>query len=406
MAVIVPRAEDLKRWRKTGGRVLVYGRRKTGKSFFVRNFTEWSEYYFVKRDGGVLDTERRQEVSYEFLKEYLLRSEGKRFVIDEFQRLPTDFLDFLHAYHERLNVTLISSTLWLSSKLLGKGSPILGLFEEFRMGLIDEKDILRFLFTKEKGKEAVEKAVYMREPWLIEMVNGEIRSEMARILREQRNTFVGLIGEIFSEEDRLLKESYLAALTAVSTGKMKSTEIASHLFSRKILKKDDPSMVQSYLRILEQIGLIEKVYVANRRYDQFKISSPALDLYLYLDGKYGFSELDVPQTEIRRVVDEKTPHYVEEFFRTLLSKIYGAKPGKVVEKDYEVDIVLSSFRKPSLVGEVKWKSSIEKDEVRRVEQILNHFKCEKLLIVPDSSALEREPRNIRVLDPASVYELL
>ncbi len=335
----------------------------------------------------------------------MLRSEGgKRFVIDEFQRLPTDFLDFLHAYHEKLNITLISSTLWLSSRLLGRGSPLLRIFEEFRMGLIDEKDILRFLITKEKGREAVEKAVCMREPWIIEMVNGNIRDEMSRMLREQKNTFVGLIGEISSEEDRLLKESYLAVLTAVSTGKVKSTEIASYLFSREILKKDDPSIIQSYLKILGQIGLIEKVSILNRRYDQFKISSSSLDLYL--DGKYGFSELDVPQSEVRRVVDEKTLHYVEEFFRVLLSKLYGAKADKIVEKEHKVDIVLSSFRRPRLVGEVKWKGFVEKDEISRVEQILNRFKCEKVLIVPDSSALEREPKNIRVLDIANIKELL
>ncbi|PSO03898.1 hypothetical protein B9Q13_06125 [Candidatus Marsarchaeota G2 archaeon ECH_B_SAG-G16] len=386
--------------------MLVYGRRKSGKSFFVKNFTSWDEYFFVKRDGGILDTRRMQEISYEFLKEYMLRSEGKRFVIDEFQRLPSDFLDFLHAYHETLKVTLISSTLWLSSKFLGRGSPLLGVFEEFRMGLIDERDVLRFLFEREKGSEVVEKAVYMREPWIIPMVNGEMRDEISRIISEQKNTFASLIEEIFSEEDRLLEESYMAVLTAVSTGKVKSTEISSYLFSRKLIKRDDPSTIQSYLKILEQMGLIEKVHVINRRYKQFKVSSPVLDLYFYLEGKYGFSELEVPQSEIRKVVDEKTPRYVEDFIRTLLSKLYGEKAGKIVEKDYEIDIVLSSFRSTKLVGEVKWKSFVGKHEIRRVEEVLERFNCERVLVVPDFSALEREPKNIRVLDSSSLRDLL
>ncbi|PSN83238.1 hypothetical protein B9P99_00415 [Candidatus Marsarchaeota G1 archaeon OSP_B] len=406
MMVIVTRQEDLNRWKNTGSRVLVYGRRKSGKSFFVKNFTSWDEYFFVKRDGGILDTRRMQEISYEFLKEYMLRSEGKRFVIDEFQRLPSDFLDFLHAYHETLKVTLISSTLWLSSKFLGRGSPLLGVFEEFRMGLIDERDVLRFLFEREKGSEVVEKAVYMREPWIIPMVNGEMRDEISRIISEQKNTFASLIEEIFSEEDRLLKESYMAVLTAVSTGKVKSTEISSYLFSRKLIKRDDPSTIQSYLKILEQMGLIEKVHVINRRYKQFKVSSPVLDLYFYLEGKYGFSELEVPQSEIRKVVDEKTPRYVEDFIRTLLSKLYGEKAGKIVEKDYEIDIVLSSFRSTKLVGEVKWKSFVGKHEIRRVEEVLERFNCERVLVVPDFSALEREPKNIRVLDSSSLRDLL
>jgi uncharacterized protein (DUF488 family) len=46
----------------------------------------------------------------------------------------------------------------------------------------------------------------------------------------------------------------------------------------------------------------------------------------------------VSQSELKRVVNEKTPHYVK-FFRVLLLKIYGAKVGKIVEKEHQVDIV-------------------------------------------------------------------
>ena len=36
--VSTTRYEDLKRWKRAGKWVLVYGRRKTGKSYFVKNF--------------------------------------------------------------------------------------------------------------------------------------------------------------------------------------------------------------------------------------------------------------------------------------------------------------------------------------------------------------------------------
>ena len=53
--VILTRNIDLRRWKKLGDWKLVYGRRKTGKTFFVKNFTEWDEYFFVRRDGVVID---------------------------------------------------------------------------------------------------------------------------------------------------------------------------------------------------------------------------------------------------------------------------------------------------------------------------------------------------------------
>jgi len=401
---IIERKEDMKRWEKIGKRVLVYGRRKVGKSFFVRNFTKWDEYFFVKRDGGILDTKNWKEISYEYLKDLLLR-EKKRIVIDEFQRLPEEFLDFLHANAENLELTLITSTLWLSLKILGKGSPLLGIFEEFKMGLVDERDALRFTFQKERGKEIVEKAVYLREPWLVELMKGETRKEIARILKEEKNTIERLIGEIFREEERFLKEIYIAILTAIACGKNKSTEISSFLFSRKLIPKDDASTIQSYLKILQQIGLIKRIEAINKKFYFYSLSSPLLDLYFYLEGKYGFSETEIPLEEIERVVNEKISFHVEDFFRELFSKIFGLKVGKIIEKDYDVDVVLYSFKRIEAVGEVKWRDFVSRKEVEEIEERLRKFE-KKFLIVPEKKNLEKIPEGIEVIDVEKLKELV
>jgi len=52
MGIVVPRKEadiikSLNEW------LLIYGRRKTGKSFLVRRFIKFDEYYFVSRSGRV-----------------------------------------------------------------------------------------------------------------------------------------------------------------------------------------------------------------------------------------------------------------------------------------------------------------------------------------------------------------
>ncbi len=406
MENIIIRHEDIKRWEKAGNRVIVYGRRKTGKSFFIKNFTKWDEYFFVKRDGGVIDLRNNREVSYEYLKDIILAS-NRKVVVDEFQRLPEDFPDFLHANADKAKLVLIASTLYISRKILSYGSPLLGAFEEFRLDIIDERDILRNLSSSERGPELVEKSVYLREPWIIGLVKGNIREELARILKEEKNTFESLIGEIFIEEERTLTKVYVGILTAVASGKAKSSEISSFLFSKKLIEKDDPSLIQSYLKVLQQIGLIEKVDVYNKRFDHFKISSPLLDLYFYLEGKYGFSELEVPLEEVHRVVDGKLPNHVEHFYRGLLSKHFGLKPFKILDKSVEVDIALGSFKGVDVIGEVKWKDRVERAEIRSIEEKLRMFEAQrKFLIVKSIGSLESYPEGVEVLDPEAVKELI
>jgi len=52
--VSITRYEDLKRWKKIGKWVLVYGRRKIGKSYFVKNFVKHDKYFFIGRGGKIL----------------------------------------------------------------------------------------------------------------------------------------------------------------------------------------------------------------------------------------------------------------------------------------------------------------------------------------------------------------
>jgi hypothetical protein len=57
-------------------------------------------------------------ISYEYLKDLLIREKEKRVIIDEFHRLPEEFLDSLQAYGSELNLVLVTSTFWLSRKIL------------------------------------------------------------------------------------------------------------------------------------------------------------------------------------------------------------------------------------------------------------------------------------------------
>jgi hypothetical protein len=67
---------------------------------------------------------------------------------------------------------------------------------------------------------------------------------------------------------------YEEILKAISDGKNTSTEISSYLFSRKLIPKDNPGLIQRYLEVLRDIGLIDKVEVfGSRKFKYFSYFS-------------------------------------------------------------------------------------------------------------------------------------
>jgi len=397
--VSIIRFSDIERWRLGGRWILLYGRRKTGKTFFIRNYVDYDKYYFVSRSRDIfIDDEK---ISYEtFLRELNRDLEDDRtVVVDEFQRLPDDFLDILHKLGVKGRLILISSTLKLSREYLGGKSPLLGLVKGFRMDLIDERDIMRNMVEYIRDlKRMTEYAIYLREPWLIPLWEDTRERFLEAMLESLRLTVPALIGEIFTEEERGLSIVYEGILRSIADGRRVSGEIASQLYSQHIIPAQNPSLIHPYLNILKEIGILEKVKIFNRRKYYYYHVSPVMDLYYYLDVKYGYSERNIPRRQLMKVLDEKLPMHIEEFIGNLLAKIFGLYREKIIEKDYEVDIALTDFQRLKIVAEVKWRRSLDEDELRRIEDILNRFKCRRILIVPDKGVLKRELKGVEAWD--------
>ncbi|MCS7363944.1 MAG: AAA family ATPase [archaeon GB-1867-035] len=405
---IIPRRIDIKRIQSAGPWRMIYGRRKTGKTFLVENFLSYDRFFFVNRDGTLIDRRNFEKYTYgEFIRLFRELIDEKLIVIDEFHRLPEDFQDFLHSLGVRGRLILITSTLWLAEKLLGRGSPLLGLVYPIRIGLIDERDILLELSKELRGKMLIEACVYLREPSLIPFFKPPLRRFISNFLFENRFFIRELIGEIFTEEERELTNVYEGILKAIASGRNVSTEISTLLFSRGLISKDNPGVLQKYLSILVTMGLLNRVKVyGKKRYRYFHVS-PLFDLHFYLEDKYSYSELDVPVDFIRRVVEVKLPLHVELYIRNLLSKVMGLSYQRIEEKDFEVDIALFEFKRLKLVGEVKWKDYVSRSEVRGLEEKLNRFKgVRRVIVVPDVDVLEREPEEIEVLDVDGIVELV
>lgn len=385
MINIIKRKIEDRKIDNAGNWIFIYGRRKTGKTFYVKNFIKWDEYFFVAKDGSIIYKNENIPFS-EFFRLFKSLLGERKIVVDEFHRLPPIFLDYLHSTGTKGSLILISSTLWLSKKLMETKLPILGLFYDIPFSIIDERDILTNLEIKDKN-ELIEAGVYLREPILISHYKSPVRKFLSKYLIDNKMSIQGLIGEIFREEEKHLSKVYDGIMRAVASGKCISSEISSYLFSRGLIKKDNPGLIQGYLNNLVSMGFFNKEKVLNRKKFMYSHTSPFLDLFFYADEKYGLLETQVPDKFIRGVVDKKLPFHVEYFVKSLTSKIYGMAPIKI--EDPEIDIALVSFKKIKVVGEVKWEK-VTMGDVKKIEEKLGKFDAEKLLIVRNKKGLKSD----------------
>lgn len=400
MDVKIPRDAERARLKNAGNWVLIYGRRKTGKTFYVKKFMKWDEYFFATREGSVMRNDETLTFS-EFFPLFKSLLGEKAIVVDEFHRLPPLFLEYLHSTGgAKGRLTLVSSTLWLSKKLMESKSPLLGLFYNVPFPIIDERDILANLATVSEKKERVEAAVYLREPILIPHYEAPLRGFLPGYLADNKLALGGLVGEIFREEEKHLSDVYTGIMHAVASGKAVSSEISSYLFSRKLIPKDNPGLIQRYLENLVMMGIFEKEQVWGRKKFMYAHTSPLLDLYFYADEKYGLSERQVPDGFILAILDEKLPLHVERFVKALASKAYGLPSVNIDEP--EIDFALTSFKRIKVVGEVKWGKVTAKD-VTETEKKLAQFDAERLLVVPEKAGLPRS-KLLTILEPADLLK--
>ncbi len=390
---------ETKKW------VLIYGRRKTGKTFLVKNFVKFDEYFFIKRDRTIIN---KKVISYEtfieLLKEYI--KNDKTVVIDEFQRLGDEFLDFLHSIGRGGKLILLSSTLYLSKIILSSKSPILGLVAEVQLGIIPLglciKKIQEFGFNKE---ETLELSIFCREPVTIDYIkSGKVaRDIIPEIMLATKNLVPALLGEIFIEEEKQISKIYEGIIRAVSTGKNKAGEIANYLFSKKLIKKESSTMIQQYLKNLIEFGVIKRILIFNKSEYYYDLASPIMKIYFYADEKYNFSE-EASQEKIKSVVLELIPRLVESNIREFLAEKYGLRESIIETKDFDVDGYLLKFKKPEIALEVKWGKMNKDDVLRAVEKLQKINAPKRILFVRDKKGLKDISSSVEIIDAGDLVK--
>ncbi len=404
--MIIKRQEE-KLLKKINKWTLVYGRRKTGKTFLIRNFIDYDEYFFVKRDKTIIVESTGNTINYETFIELFTRliNDGKSVVVDEFHRLGSDFLDYLHYTSKRTSkrgrLLLVSSTFHLANELIGVKSPLLGLLAEFHLGLIKIEDVIKSLPKNTGRKDLVELSILMSEPILIDYYKSGMKAdELRRIfLLTAKYAIPALVGEIFIEEERNLSDIYTGILHAIASGKRSSTEISSYLFSRKLTQKDNPGSVQQYLKNMSEIGLLKRVKVANRKTYLYEHISPIIELFYYCDEKYNISEDNISEDAASQIANLVFPLIVEKSIRSFLARKFGLIENILIEKDFEIDGYLTRYRHCEIALEVKWKNTIDLADIKRAEEVLSKVEAkQRLLFVPDKRKVKYHSNIVKIVD--------
>ena len=342
--------------------LLIYGRRKTGKTFLLRHLCGFTHYYLVKKDLSIFAPEKtisKKELLRE-CKRLLLGN--KSVVIDEFQRLKESDIEELTTLHPKGRLILCGSSMRIVKKIFEPRSSLLGFFTPLRIGFIRPKDIFLEMSTSLDPVKLVEASTFLREPWLIPLFRGENALRFVyRIITRSRYVITALTGEIFTEEERELTRKYEAILRLVGAGVWNTQELASILYSRELIPSPSPTHIIQYLKNLEEMDLVESIKLHRSKKKYYRLLSPIMNIYYYLDSKYDIGSREVSFSEVRPTLQRLIDMEIQNFIADLFASLYDGRKEYYVSPSKEVDFIITKRNRVEVVGEVKWKKLSRRD---------------------------------------------
>lgn len=406
VAMVVLQRSEAEEVREQPSWVLLFGRRKVGKTFLVRNFLEWDVYVMVRRDGVSI----AEGLDVGWIEDPRALSgavgralgEGRTVVVDEFQRLPEWFLDEVSLHHPSGKLILSGSSMRVVDKVLGSRSPLLALVFPYRLDLVRPRDVLVSLGEMDPAR-AIEFGAFLREPWLTQLVRGwkDVERELYRTLSTARFAVPALVGEVFVESERSMSRVYEALIRGMGGGLWRPGDLAHRLTNTGLIGTEGSNYIREYLHNLETMGLVTSIPLFRKaRMKAYRLTSSFMETYYYIADRHQTDEVDRPFGEVRENLRKMVAQAVERFVGRAFADL---EDGQLeCSFDPELDLVVTGGRerRPVVVGEVKW-GRYDAGDVRTFAAKVEDLRCRKVFLCRDVVEAERVGE-VEVMGPADL----
>ncbi len=384
------------------GWALVYGRRKVGKTYIIEHFVSHDVYTAVRLDGSVwikgLAISSIGDIA-EFPKLVTsLLEEGRTVVIDEFQRLPMWVLEDIARAHPSGRLILSGSSMRVSHTIMGRNSPLLALLRPFRIGPVSPIDVLSSLSPTFVPTKALENAPILRDPWTVPFFEG--KDPLKHLVDMVPHMVPGLVGEIFSADERELTRTYSSILAIIGSGDGDPKDIAKKLHERGITSTGASANVIPYMNNMVEMGLLEKTKVYGKRKYLYSIPSFPITLFYYLESRYAISDGNVAYEGIRPTAENALRSGIETFIADLFTEVVGGRKELIKTAVREIDVLVTVRGKPALVGEVKWGRATKGDVSDFLAKV-DGMRCRKVFVC----RRRIDTDEVEVLTPRDLVEM-
>lgn len=360
---------------------LIFGRRKVGKTYMVENFIPHDTYFYVRIDRSV---SAKGFVVSEIMDLKILvngvidlLTAGKTVVIDEFQRLPLSIIEDISRTHPSGRLILTGSSMKVAKEILGKNSPLLGLLRPFRIDLISSCDLMASLKDVMPSERMIEYGPFLRDPWTIDFFHPT--SFVRDIVGMIPFTVPGLIGEAFNEDDREMSMTYGSILSLLGSGHTDYKEIGQILHSRGIVPSPSSSSVLPYIKIMVDMGLLERIPRFRNKKFVYDIPSFPIKAYYYLESRYGLNKAGFSISEIGPALSHIHDIAIEGFISDLFEEVLDGQKEYLKDRNREVDVLITKRAKPILAGEIKW-GKVSSGDVTRFLDKVSDLDCRKVFV--------------------------
>lgn len=382
--------------------LLLYGRRKVGKTFLLRELCKFENYYTIRQDGGIISGDNVLSSDKAFQEIKKIVSENKVVVIDEFQRLDNSILEQVVLLHPKGKLIISGSSLRIVNKIFEPKSPLLGFFTPIKIGFISPKDTIMGLKGKFEPEKVIELATFLREPWAIPIYNNQKTMDFVyELVTGSKYIITSLIGEIFTEEERELTKKYEAILNLIGEGIWNTKELTSILYSRKFIPDPSPTHLIQYLKNLEEMELVESIKLHKAKGRYYRLTSPIMNIYYYLDSRYNISERNVSLEEIKPTIEKLINLEIQNFIADLFAQLYNGRKEYFISGDKEVDFIITKRNKAEIIGEVKWKR-IEKEDINKFMRNSDRLYGKRMIVCKSGEA---KMRGVNITSPNYLISL-